>query len=146
MREGGCSSRTRAGLADDSIAALTNAAAAVAADAGLLDGRGNAVVVLGETPFTEIHRTILLGSHIASERDIIDAALRPRAQIAEKLMQIGGKRSLAPRISPMDRSGPASAFGVHFSGALAGLAGDAYATLDDRAGPAAPRACLLRGR
>ena len=77
MRAGGCSSRSRAGLANNSIAALTNAAAAVAANAGLLDGRGNAVVVLGETPFTEIHRNILLVRIIASERDIIDAALRP---------------------------------------------------------------------
>jgi hypothetical protein len=51
-------SRSRAGLADDAVAALADAAGAAAAHAGFLHHRSRAVVV-NRKAFSEIHLNIL---------------------------------------------------------------------------------------
>jgi len=57
-RNDGYASRSRAGFADDAIAALADAAGAATALAGLLHGRGRAVVV-NRKPFSKFHLNIL---------------------------------------------------------------------------------------
>jgi hypothetical protein len=75
-------SRSRTGFADDPIAALADTPAAITPFAGLLDGRGGAVVVHGKS-FAEDHSTIpCFARFFESERNIIDDALRPRRETA----------------------------------------------------------------
>jgi hypothetical protein len=80
IRRGSCPSGSGADFADDATAALANAAGATAADAGLLDDRGSAIVVHRKA-FSEIHLNILCSCPIA-KADTIDAALSARREIA----------------------------------------------------------------
>jgi hypothetical protein len=76
--DGGDPSRSRAGLADEALAALADAAGAVAPHTGFLnDWRGP--VIVNRKTFSEIHGNILRFTRsFASGRDIIGGALRPR--------------------------------------------------------------------
>jgi hypothetical protein len=80
---GGHSSTALAGLAGDFTAALADPAGAATAHAGLLHHRGCADVV-NRNAFSEIHLKAFVFVSLApeSERDIIDAALKPRREIA----------------------------------------------------------------
>jgi hypothetical protein len=51
----GYSSRPRAGFAEDPVAALADAADAETLNAGLLDGRGDTIVMHREPAFSEVH-------------------------------------------------------------------------------------------
>jgi hypothetical protein len=81
FRYDGGPSRSGAGLADDSIAALANVTGAITAHAGLLHRRGRALVV-NRKAFSEIHSNILCAPLSGSGCDIIDASLSAQREFA----------------------------------------------------------------
>jgi hypothetical protein len=82
VRFGNHSSAALAGLAGDFAAALADPARAATAYAGLLYDRGRSSVA-NRNAFSEMHLKAFVFVSLApeSERDIIDAALRPRREI-----------------------------------------------------------------
>jgi len=70
----GYSSCPRASFAEDPIAALADAADAEAPHAGLLDGRGDTIVMLRKPAFSEFHLQVLCSAGFAKADGTLSAA------------------------------------------------------------------------